>query len=69
MENRVSVYIHIPFCKSICTYCDFCKVLYKNEWAVEYLKKLKEEIKDRYMGEDIKTIYIGGGTPSFLSNK
>ena len=69
MENRVSVYIHIPFCKSICTYCDFCKVLYKKEWAVEYLKKLKEEIKDRYMGEDIKTIYIGGGTPSCLSNK
>jgi len=64
-----SVYIHIPFCKSICSYCDFCKVLYKKDWAVKYLKTLKEEIKDRYMGETIETIYIGGGTPSALSLK
>lgn len=64
-----SVYIHIPFCKSICTYCGFCKVLYKKEWAIEYLKKLKEEIEEQYMGEAIKTIYIGGGTPSSLSLK
>ena len=64
-----SVYIHIPFCKSICTYCDFCEVLYKKEWAIEYLKMLKKEIEDRYMGEKIKTIYIGGGTPSALSLK
>ncbi len=70
MPNAVtSVYIHIPFCKSICSYCDFCKVLYKKEWAVLYLKCLKKEILDRYMGEDIKTIYIGGGTPSALSLK
>lgn len=69
MENNVSVYIHIPFCKSICTYCDFCKVLYKKEWAVKYLKVLKSEIEDRYMGESIKTIYIGGGTPSCMSLK
>ena len=68
MDNT-SVYIHIPFCKSICSYCDFCKVLYQKEWAVKYLKKLKEEIQDRYMGEKIKTIYIGGGTPSSLSLK
>jgi len=67
--SKTSVYIHIPFCKSICTYCDFCKVLYNKEWVVEYLKKLKDEIKDRYMGETIKTIYIGGGTPSALSLK
>ena len=67
--NSVGVYIHIPFCKSICAYCDFCKVLYQKEWAVKYLKKLKEEIKDRYMGEKVKTIYIGGGTPSCLSFK
>ncbi len=65
----ISVYIHIPFCKSICTYCDFCKVLYNKEWAVAYLKQLKNEINDRYMGEEVKTIYIGGGTPSCLSLK
>ena len=69
MEESTSIYIHIPFCKSICTYCNFCKVLYNKEWVVEYLKKLKEEIKDRYMGETVKTLYIGGGTPSSLSLK
>ncbi len=62
-----SVYIHIPFCKSICSYCDFCKFIYNEKWVYAYLKALKNEIKDRYMGDEIKTIYIGGGTPSALS--
>ena len=62
-----SVYIHIPFCKTICSYCDFCKFIYNEKWVYAYLKSLDNEIKDRYMGEDIKTIYIGGGTPSALS--
>ena len=61
-----AVYIHIPFCKSICTYCDFCKFLYNDEWINTYLQKLELEVKDRYMDEVIKTIYIGGGTPSIL---
>lgn len=69
MEDNLSVYIHIPFCKAICSYCDFCKVLYNQEWATKYLKRLKDEIKDRYMGEKIRTIYIGGGTPSCLTLK
>ena len=64
--NKKGVYIHIPFCKSICSYCDFCKVLYKKEWVKPYLKKLINEIKDIYMEEEINTIYIGGGTPSSL---
>lgn len=67
--NNVGVYIHIPFCHSICSYCDFCKVIYNQKWAVEYLKSLKKEIDERYMGEKVKTIYIGGGTPSCLSLK
>ena len=64
-----SIYIHIPFCKNICSYCDFCKFIYNEKWAYAYLKALKNEINDRYMGEEIKTIYIGGGTPSALSIK
>ncbi len=64
-----SVYIHIPFCKSICSYCDFCKMLYHGPWVIPYLNALVEEIKDKYDGEEIKTMYIGGGTPSSLEMK
>lgn len=62
-----SVYIHIPFCKSICSYCDFCKFLHNEEWASKYLDVLKQEIDEYYENDPIKTIYIGGGTPSSLS--
>lgn len=64
-----SVYIHIPFCRSICSYCDFCKMLYNGSFVIQYLNALLKEIKDRYDGEEIKTLYIGGGTPSSLSIK
>jgi len=62
-----SCYIHIPFCNSICSYCDFCKVVYNSDWVNSYLEKLEEEIDNYYMGEEIETLYIGGGTPSSLS--
>ncbi|MEG0977529.1 MAG: radical SAM family heme chaperone HemW [Bacilli bacterium] len=62
-----SVYIHIPFCKSICSYCDFCKFLYNEKWVNSYLIALKSEINDRYLDDTISTIYIGGGTPSSLT--
>ena len=64
-----SVYIHIPFCKTICSYCDFCKVLYHGPWINSYLNALLKEIHTRYEGEEIKTLYIGGGTPSILNTK
>lgn len=64
-----SVYIHIPFCKSICSYCDFCKMFYYQKWSTKYLIKLKEEILDLYNGEEVRSIYIGGGTPSVLKTK
>lgn len=64
-----AVYIHIPFCKTICSYCDFCKVFYDSSWAKKYLKALNKEVEDRYLGEEISTIYIGGGTPSALDLK
>jgi len=62
-----SVYIHIPFCKSICSYCDFPKLLHDSTWASEYLIHLEKEIKKYYDGDTVKTIYIGGGTPSVLN--
>lgn len=64
---KKSIYIHIPFCKSICSYCDFCKFVYNEKWVGAYLTGLRNEIKDRYMDDSIKTIYIGGGTPSCLN--
>ena len=64
-----AVYIHIPFCKKICTYCDFCKVYLNDKFVLPYLNSLANEIKEKYQGEMIKTLYIGGGTPSSLSIK
>lgn len=64
-----SVYIHIPFCSNICTYCDFCKMYYNEKWVDDYLNSLNLEIKSNYKGEIIETIYIGGGTPSCLNTK
>lgn len=69
MDNSKGVYIHIPFCKTICSYCDFCKVFYNEKWISKYLECLKDEIDDIYMNEEVDTIYIGGGTPSSLSIK
>ena len=63
----LGVYIHIPFCKNICNYCDFCKVYYKTGYVSKYLEQLELEIKTRYKNEYIDTIYIGGGTPSCLN--
>ena len=62
-----SAYIHIPFCKKICSYCDFCKVIYNKKWINEYLDSLEYEINTYYKNDKLNTLYIGGGTPSSLS--
>ena len=62
-----SIYIHIPFCTSVCTYCDFCKIIYNEKYISNYLYMLEKEIKGRYKGEKVNTIFIGGGTPTSLS--
>ncbi len=67
-ENKIkSMYIHIPFCDTICSYCDFCKMFYNEKLVDRYLDALKEEILENYRGEVLDTLYIGGGTPSSLS--
>lgn len=66
-SNTIGCYIHIPFCNKICSYCDFCKVFYKEELVDKYLEELEREIEDSYNEEEIDTIYIGGGTPSSLN--
>lgn len=62
-------YIHIPFCKNICSYCDFCKLFYNEKLVDQYLEQLEKEISNIYRKEELKTIYIGGGTPSCLNMK
>ena len=59
-------YIHIPFCSKICSYCDFCKMFYNKKFVSDYLEALDREIYDVYRGEELETIYVGGGTPSSL---
>jgi oxygen-independent coproporphyrinogen-3 oxidase len=65
----MSIYIHIPFCNSICTYCDFCKIFYDKKYINDYLNNLEQEIKVRYKSEIVNTIFIGGGTPSSLDDE
>ena len=65
----MSIYIHIPFCTNICTYCDFCKMYYNKKYIDNYLISLKKEILERYNREKIKTIFIGGGTPTSLDKE
>lgn len=63
-----SLYVHIPFCQKICHYCDFCKVYYTTEDADLYLIQLQKQV-DLLPNRPLKTIYIGGGTPTCLSVK
>ncbi|MDE5978347.1 MAG: radical SAM family heme chaperone HemW [Turicibacter sp.] len=64
------LYIHIPFCDHICTYCDFPKLVTKGQRHEEYIQALLQELKryEQQVGfSDIQSIYIGGGTPTSLS--
>ena len=65
------IYIHIPFCKSKCAYCNFFSLASESK-INDYVEALKKEIvlrKNYLGGETVKTIYFGGGTPSLLSVK
>lgn len=68
METR-SLYIHIPFCLHICSYCDFCKVFYQKKQVDDYLAVLKKELASLKIDLPLKTIYIGGGTPTSLDDE
>lgn len=70
MEKDISIYIHIPYCISKCSYCDFFSVPVNNV-PDEYVFALCNEISFRlkyFKVQNIKSIYIGGGTPSLLNN-
>jgi oxygen-independent coproporphyrinogen-3 oxidase len=69
MKN-IGIYIHIPFCKQKCKYCDFISFANKKEYIEKYIEALKKEIENNEINNcNINTIYIGGGTPSFIESK
>jgi len=71
MED-ISIYIHIPFCTSKCHYCDFASFPGKFHLVEDYIKSLIIELdsyKDRLKNYKVRTIFIGGGTPSAIDGK
>lgn len=66
--KKVGAYIHVPFCKKKCYYCDFCAFPNLEGWIDGYFKNLIKEIKlyQESMCLDIDSIYIGGGTPTHV---
>ena len=70
--KELGIYVHIPFCKQKCNYCDFISYCDKNELVEQYIKALKQEIKNnssKIKDSEISTIYIGGGTPSYINSQ
>ena len=67
--KEISLYVHIPFCKQRCFYCDFPTFAGKEKYREEYIDALIKEIKEKCSNQIIKTIFIGGGTPSYSETK
>ncbi|HSP47505.1 MAG TPA: radical SAM family heme chaperone HemW, partial [Clostridiaceae bacterium] len=61
------LYLHIPFCEQKCFYCDFASYSGKGKYVEEYLRMLEIEIRKKTAGKIFESIFIGGGTPSYLS--
>lgn len=61
-----AVYLHVPFCDSICAYCDFCRIITNEDTKRKWMAQIIEEIKQKNIHE-ADTLYFGGGTPSSLT--
>jgi len=66
--KEMSLYIHIPFCKQKCLYCDFPSYSGKEQFMDEYIDALNKEILRKAHQYTVNSIFIGGGTPSYLNN-
>lgn len=72
MADKLGIYIHIPFCRSKCDYCDFYSLAGRDDRMDQYQKALLSHIKETApLAQDfpVDTIYIGGGTPSYYGAK
>ena len=68
--KKIGLYIHIPFCKSKCYYCDFTSFANKEDLVQKYIQSVIKEIHNiKNNNVIVKTVYFGGGTPSFINEK
>ncbi|MBQ5769790.1 MAG: radical SAM protein, partial [Clostridia bacterium] len=69
---KASIYVHVPFCKSKCAYCDFESYAGKLQYADDYISRITEEAKraqTEFGAFGVPSVFIGGGTPSLLSKE
>lgn len=65
--TAAGLYVHIPFCSSRCSYCDFATGIYQSDLAERYVSALIAEVRaSPFRGAHVNTVYFGGGTPSLL---
>ena len=72
MSKTLGIYIHIPFCRSKCDYCDFYSLAGREDRMDDYQKALAIQITEGAplaRGYTVNSIYIGGGTPSWYGEK
>lgn len=70
MKTELGIYIHIPFCKSKCYYCDFVSYTNQGSQVESYMKEVRQELEQYDVSNyNVTTIYIGGGTPSLIDEK
>ena len=68
-NNEIGIYVHIPFCKKKCDYCDFISYCDKGMLISDYIESVIKEIEIQNIQSKITTVYIGGGTPSYIDSK
>lgn len=69
MKKDIGLYIHIPFCRSKCYYCDFISFANKEQVVEDYIQAVIKEIENANLSKyNINTVYIGGGTPSLINS-
>ncbi|MGN1208881.1 MAG: coproporphyrinogen III oxidase, partial [Duodenibacillus sp.] len=68
--HQYLLYAHIPFCKTLCSYCTFHHFLYKEDKALEYFQHLRREMDYvKALGYDFTSMYIGGGTTTIIEDE
>lgn len=67
MSRALGIYIHVPFCKQKCVYCDFYSLPHREEQMDAYAAALRSQLEETdFSGYEADTVYFGGGTPSYL---